>query len=114
MAFNTKGQGALEYLLLIGGAVLIAVIVISIASGLINTQSKPNPNDPLCAALSQSRCGDEVVGNVDGSLTTGVSNETPAGRDCGWRGGTLNSCVACKIPAGSTTILATACPKTTP
>lgn len=30
MKFNKKGQGALEYLLLIGGAVLIAVIVIAL------------------------------------------------------------------------------------
>jgi len=31
---NNKGQGALEYLLLIGGAVLIAVIVIALLVGL--------------------------------------------------------------------------------
>ncbi len=31
---NNKGQGALEYLLLIGGAVLIAVIVIALLIGL--------------------------------------------------------------------------------
>lgn len=34
MKFNNKGQGALEYLLLIGGAVLIAVIVIALLVGM--------------------------------------------------------------------------------
>lgn len=34
MKFNKKGQGALEYLLLIGGAVLIAVIVIALLVGM--------------------------------------------------------------------------------
>lgn len=34
-----KGQGALEYLLLVGGAILLAVIVISILFGVFNGQS---------------------------------------------------------------------------
>jgi uncharacterized protein (UPF0333 family) len=33
---DNKAQGALEYLLLIGGAIVIAVLVISIVSGLGN------------------------------------------------------------------------------
>ena len=32
-----KAQGALEYLLLIGGAVLVAAIVLSLLTGLANT-----------------------------------------------------------------------------
>lgn len=38
-----KGQGALEYLLLIGGAVLVAVIVITLLLGL--TESSGNQTD---------------------------------------------------------------------
>jgi uncharacterized protein (UPF0333 family) len=34
---DNKAQGALEYLLLIGGAVLVAVVVIALLSGLAST-----------------------------------------------------------------------------
>lgn len=34
---DNRAQGALEYLLLIGGAIVIAVLVITIVSGLSNT-----------------------------------------------------------------------------
>ncbi len=40
MKFNKKGQGALEYLLLIGGAVLIAVIVIALLVGMGSSSKK--------------------------------------------------------------------------
>lgn len=40
MKFNKKGQGALEYLLLIGGAVLIAVIVIALLVGMGSSSNK--------------------------------------------------------------------------
>ncbi|HOW29132.1 MAG TPA: class III signal peptide-containing protein [archaeon] len=40
MKFNKKGQGALEYLLLIGGAVLIAVIVIALLVGMGSQNSE--------------------------------------------------------------------------
>ena len=36
---DIKGQGALEYLLLIGGAVLVAAVVIVVLSGMATTQS---------------------------------------------------------------------------
>jgi len=36
---DRKGQGALEYLLLIGGAVLVAVIVITLLLGIADTGS---------------------------------------------------------------------------
>ncbi len=34
---DEKAQGALEYLLLLGGAVLVAAIVLTLMSGLANT-----------------------------------------------------------------------------
>ena len=49
---NVKGQGALEYLLLIGGAVLVAAIVIALITGIPTTT--PNPQAKItCATLSQ-------------------------------------------------------------
>lgn len=48
MKFNKKGQGALEYLLLIGGAVLIAVIVIALLVGMgssSRSNTEKNAND---------------------------------------------------------------------
>ncbi|MDD3178209.1 MAG: class III signal peptide-containing protein, partial [Candidatus ainarchaeum sp.] len=44
MIKNKKGQGALEYLLLIGGAVLIAVIVIALLVGM-GGQSRDSAKD---------------------------------------------------------------------
>lgn len=44
MKFNKKGQGALEYLLLIGGAVLIAVIVIALLVGM-GSQSRDSARE---------------------------------------------------------------------
>ncbi len=38
---NLKGQGALEYLLLIGGAVLVAAIVIALVTGVPASISPP-------------------------------------------------------------------------
>jgi len=38
---NTKGQGALEYLLLIGGAILVAAIVIALIVGLPSAAGNP-------------------------------------------------------------------------
>ena len=47
---DRKGQGALEYLLLIGGAVLVAAIVIALITGIPGTQ---NPaSEAECAAKS--------------------------------------------------------------
>ena len=49
---NVKGQGALEYLLLIGGAVLVAAIVLALITGIPTTVSNPSAV-VTCAALSQ-------------------------------------------------------------
>ncbi|MBN2067987.1 MAG: class III signal peptide-containing protein [Candidatus Diapherotrites archaeon] len=51
-----KGQGALEYLLLIGGAVLVAAIVIALITG--TTGGQPDPRAMAkCAPLTDcSKC----------------------------------------------------------
>lgn len=55
---DVKGQGALEYLLLIGGAVLVAAIVIALITGIPGTTPDPAaqakcatyPTCPTCIA----------------------------------------------------------------
>ena len=61
-----KGQGALEYLLLIGGAILVAVIVISILVGLGGTggpEAKRAAANALCAQKlpNATACAGNVV-----------------------------------------------------
>ena len=65
---DKKGQGALEYLLLIGGAVLIAVIVITLLLGIGQSgtaQTADNTAAALCtnnAALANPQaCGGTVT-----------------------------------------------------
>ena len=48
---NKKGQGALEYLLLIGGAVLVAAIVIALITGTTSGQKDPRAM-AKCAPLT--------------------------------------------------------------
>lgn len=59
MKINKKGQGALEYLLLIGGAILVAVVVITILSGIGGSggaQAELNSVSALCASKTQGTC----------------------------------------------------------
>ena len=65
---NMKGQGALEYLLLIGGAVLVAAVVLSVITGLVGqggTAAQTRATDALCASYLQAECG--TTGDPDGS-----------------------------------------------
>ncbi|MFH1391367.1 MAG: class III signal peptide-containing protein [Candidatus Diapherotrites archaeon] len=68
MILDKKGQGALEYLLLIGGAVLVAVIVITLLLSIADTggtQTGLSAATSLCtqqAALANPRaCGGTVL-----------------------------------------------------
>ena len=65
MKFNKKGQGALEYLLLIGGAVLIAVIVIALLVGMgsQNSENSKTRNEEAMAATNIPT--PSVVNSVD-------------------------------------------------
>jgi uncharacterized protein (UPF0333 family) len=86
MKFNLKkAQGALEYLLIVGAALLIAVIVMSLMSG-ISSSNKDNVQDSdesfqrlidqtiIPPIISNVNCGDgsTVVYTVNESPTTGV------------------------------------------
>jgi len=57
---NTKGQGALEYLLIIGGAVIVAGIVLTMlittAPG-VQSGTDQSLADSVCAKLTQTDCG---------------------------------------------------------
>jgi len=63
---NTKGQGALEYLLLIGGAVLVAVIVITLLLQ-ITTQGQDDTNATM-EASSQRICKERLTTLCGGAL----------------------------------------------
>ncbi|HNW05503.1 MAG TPA: class III signal peptide-containing protein [archaeon] len=71
MKFNKKGQGALEYLLLIGGAVLIAVIVIALLVGM-GSSSKKNASqggDRINQAISGTAIASVLQSaNCDGNV----------------------------------------------
>jgi len=74
MMKKIKGQGALEYLLLIGGAVLIAVIVIALLVGM-GGQSRETAQDQATKAsktLDQPQPA-TIVSIAPGACTSGVS-----------------------------------------
>lgn len=81
MKFNNKGQGALEYLLLIGGAVLIAVIVIALLVGMGSSGQKNAQQN--AASVSQAVSSVPVAATLIGvnatSLTTLNVNWTSNG-----------------------------------
>lgn len=66
---NIKGQGALEYLLLIGGAVLVAAIVIALVTGIPGTA----PNPAISAACAQRTTCDSCISYEYGGSGTGLS-----------------------------------------
>ncbi len=76
---NKKGQGALEYLLLIGGAILVAVVVITVLSGIGQsgaTQTEQTAATGLCTAKTdQVGCTAVTVGNC----TIACSDPNPPG-----------------------------------
>ena len=68
---NSKGQGALEYLLLIGGAVLVAAIVIALLVGLPGGSANP-ANQTFCAGADYASFGTcSNAGTPPQSVTVG-------------------------------------------
>ncbi len=53
--FNRKGQGSLEYILLIGGAILIAAIVITLAIGTVQNPDA-DPKEGVSSASNEIYC----------------------------------------------------------
>jgi FlaG/FlaF family flagellin (archaellin) len=100
---NLKGQGALEYLLLIGGAVIVAAVVLSLVTGITGTAqlaTESRANDVLCAPFPNQDCGVTFVDD-DGNTATPlvrVNGKDPDG--AGPMGPAAckvqnNKCVAC-------------------
>ena len=77
---NTKGQGALEYLLIIGGAVIVAGIVLAILVG----TSTPLSNDAKAAALDAT-CAKFAIAACPAGDPDGADGGCLAG-DCEWDG----------------------------
>ena len=65
---NKKGQGALEYLLLIGGAIVVAVIVVTL---LLGVGSSGSPPAELGAATALCRQVNATAGTAVGADCTG-------------------------------------------
>jgi len=88
---KNKAQGALEYLLIIGGAVLVAALVIVLvlgASGPTTSNTQQQILNSLCARFSQTDCptGDPTSACTDscqwsGNICTGKP-ATDRSADC--------------------------------
>lgn len=96
-----QGQGALEYLLLIGGAILVAVIVISILVGLGGSggvEAGRAAADAQCAKYTLADCP-----TTNPSATAGI-----AGGYCKYKCQYITTSARCKIDTSTTYVVATA------
>ncbi len=104
---NTKGQGALEYLLLIGGAVVVAAIVVIIllqlggTSGTATTATTMSSTATQLATLANStpNCGDLVGDSGISSAYMWNSKD----KTCWISSGTHPNCTATKTSATTET-----------
>ena len=79
-----NGQGALEYLLLIGGAVLVAAVVLSLMSELAEKgrgAAECRFIDSLCSAFEAGRCNSADPDGA-GALTIGSCTWNPERMEC--------------------------------
>ncbi len=91
---NKKGQGSLEYLLIIGGAILVAAVVLAIITGLTasgDTTVQLRQLDGICSSIPQNQCSTGVTGFV-GMDPDGAGARTP--QHCRWST-TLSACKGC-------------------
>ncbi|GEM_PF-5776915 len=90
--FNQKGQGSIEYLLILGGAILVAVIIIAAVVSLGQSTGggalSRNTLQGLCSTQgSETAC--EALAFDKAATTTNCQYGTTAA-DCCWKaGGTL-------------------------
>jgi uncharacterized protein (UPF0333 family) len=111
--FNQKGQGSLEYLLILGGAILVAVIIIAAITSLpannpaaytsmVGTCQTASLNQTVCESVKLPASGLAITtggaaqSNCDttGFTTATASGNTPAGAKtsaqntmaCCWKG----------------------------
>ena len=65
---NKKGQGALEYLLLIGGAVLIAAVVLTLLVGLggeAGAGTEQSVKIANCVKFGEAQCNSALYGSTN-------------------------------------------------
>ena len=70
---NLKGQGSLEYLLLIGGAILVAAVVLSVLTNIADTgtgAADARQYAAICAGIPNSQCG-QIDPDGNGALVAG-------------------------------------------
>ena len=109
---NEKGQGALEYLLLIGGAVLVAAIVIVLLLNINATGTTSTTNTAMSAAavnlaaVTTGKCTDFVADSPDAIVSGFMWN--PRDNTCWLSSGTYPSCTAAKQTATVMTACCTA------
>ena len=75
---DVKGQGALEYLLLIGGAVLVAAIVIALITGVPVATNPPGCEASCASATVRAGAADDTT------ICTGAAIPTDCIRACDW------------------------------
>lgn len=95
MVFEKKRHASLEYIILAVGFVLLAAIVIAVASGLIKggeETSESRKAEAYCAALPQKECGQDR--NLDGTADyrDPDSSGPLTAADCKWDTA-LNRCI---------------------
>ncbi|MCR4335725.1 MAG: class III signal peptide-containing protein [archaeon] len=84
---DKKGQGALEYLLLIGGAVLVAVIVITLLLSIADT-GQDETSQSTAAALCRTNA---IQANASTPVCAGTTTVNGTTYTCG---GTFPNCTA--------------------
>ena len=70
---HRKGQGALEYLLLIGGAILVAIVVITVLTGFTGPATQTQANENTARALCQSKPASACAG-IDANVGIAPNN----------------------------------------
>ncbi len=73
---NKKGQGALEYLLLIGGAVLVAVIVIVLLLSIMSTGEKETAETTAAGLCSTKAAAQGITNCTDITETYTIGRYT--------------------------------------
>lgn len=99
----TKGQGALEYLLLIGGAVVVAAIVVVLLINLTQSGNSSTENRAISAICTRMAA---TAGTAGGAICTDVSQGSNAATAYIWitRTGTCWQCTGTYPTCSSTKV----------
>ncbi len=102
-----RGQGALEYLLIIAGALVVAAIVLMVLGGTSATGVYKQQADALCAPYTEDTCATaDPDGNADFTLCEWNSTANICeSKECSEYDSNLATCptIHCKIANGHCT-----------